>query len=184
MRGIYWWLVVPSQRAINSENVFIWWRHHALTFVCSVLLNVLASYLKDKSDCTVHSSEMFAESHYKQLSWWRHQMDTFSALLAICAGNSPVPGEFPTQMPVTRSFDAYFDLRPNKRLSKQSRSWWFEAPSRPLWRHRNVEQIFLNIKCAFWHKMRKEALCHVTTKFVYLARNVILPCLTLSLFPH
>ena len=53
-------------------------------------------------------------------SWWRHQMETFSALLAICAWNSPVPGEFPTQRPVTRSFDVYFDLRPNKRLSKQS----------------------------------------------------------------
>ena len=70
-------------------------------------------------------------------AWWRHQMETFSALLAICAGNSPVPGEFPTQRPVTRSFDVYFDLRPDKRLSKQSWGWWFETPSRPLWRHRN-----------------------------------------------
>ena len=34
-------------------------------------------------------------------SWWRHQMETFSALLAICTGNSPVTGEFPTQKPVT-----------------------------------------------------------------------------------
>ena len=42
--------------------------------------------------------------------WWRHQMETFSALLAIFAGNSPVPGEFHTQRPVTRSFDVYFDL--------------------------------------------------------------------------
>ena len=64
-------------------------------------------------------------------------METFSALLAICAGSSPVPGEFPTQKPVTRSFDVYFDVRPNKRLSKQSWGWWFEAQSRPLWRHRN-----------------------------------------------
>ena len=69
--------------------------------------------------------------------WWRHQMETFSALLAICAGNSPVPGEFPTQRPVTRSFDVYFDLRPNKRLSKQPWGWWFETLSPPLWRHRN-----------------------------------------------
>ena len=46
-------------------------------------------------------------------------METFSALLAICAGNSPVPGEFPAQRPVTRSFDVFFDLRLNKRLSKQ-----------------------------------------------------------------
>ena len=49
---------------------------------------------------------------------WRHQMEKFSVLLAICAGNSPVPGEFPAQRPVTRSFDVFFDLHPNKRLSK------------------------------------------------------------------
>ena len=64
-------------------------------------------------------------------------METFAALLAICAGNSPVPGEFPTQRPVTRSFDVYFDLRPNKWLSKQSWGWWFETLSCSLWRHRN-----------------------------------------------
>ena len=73
-----------------------------------------------------------------KISWWRHQMETFSALLAICAGNSPVPGEFPAQRPVTRSFDVLFDLRPNERLSKQWWSWWFETPSRPLWCHCNV----------------------------------------------
>ena len=74
---------------------------------------------------------------YTDKTWWRHQMETFSALLAICAGNSPVPGEFPTQRPVTRSFDVYFDLRPNKRLSKQSWGWRFETLSCSLWRHRN-----------------------------------------------
>ena len=71
------------------------------------------------------------------MSWWRYQMETFSALLAICAGNSPVPGEFPAQRPVTRSFDVFFDLQPNKRLSKQWWGWWFETPSSPLWRHCN-----------------------------------------------
>ena len=83
-----------------------------------------------------------------QGSWWRHQMETFSALLAICAGNSPVPGEFPAQRPVTRSFDVYFDLRPNKRLSKHLWGWWFETPSRPLWCHRNVEKpIIVTVTC-------------------------------------
>ena len=71
------------------------------------------------------------------IPWWRHQMETFSALLAICAGNSPVTGEFPTQRPMTRIFDMFFDLRLNKRLSKQSWSWLFETPLRPLWRHCN-----------------------------------------------
>ena len=61
-----------------------------------------------------------------------------SALLSLCAGNSPVTGEFLAQRPVTRSFDVFFNLCLNKRLSKQSWGWWFEAPSRPLRRHCNV----------------------------------------------
>ena len=65
-------------------------------------------------------------------------METFSVLLGICAGNSPVTGEFPTQRPVTRSFDVFFlYLRLNKRLSKESRGWWFQTTLRPLWRHCN-----------------------------------------------
>ena len=58
-------------------------------------------------------------------TWWRHQMETFSALLAICVGNLPVTSEFPSQRPVTRSFDVFFDLSLNKHLSKQSRGRWF-----------------------------------------------------------
>ena len=65
-------------------------------------------------------------------TWWRHLMETFSALLAICARDSPVTGEFPSQRPVTRSFDVFFDLRLNKQLTTQSRRWWFETPWRPL----------------------------------------------------
>ena len=82
------------------------------------------------STCTLNNEYSVLKSVLTHLlllriSWWRHQMETFSALLAICAGNSPVPGEFPTQRPVTRSFDVFFDLRPNKRLSKQWWGWWF-----------------------------------------------------------
>ena len=73
-------------------------------------------------------------------SWWRHQMEAISALPALCAGNSPVSGEFPAQRPVTRSFDVFFDLRLNERLSKQSWGWWLETQSHPLWRHSNVIQ--------------------------------------------
>ena len=55
-------------------------------------------------------------------------------------GNSPVPGDFPAQRQVTRSFDVFCDLRLNKRL-KQSRGWWFVTLSRPLWRHCNVASV-------------------------------------------
>ena len=70
-------------------------------------------------------------------TWWRHKMETFSALLALCAGNPPVTGEFPTQRPVTRSFGVFFDLRLNKRLSRQAWGWWFEMPLCSLWCHCN-----------------------------------------------
>ena len=50
------------------------------------------------------------------------------------------PGEFPAQRPGTRNFDVFFDLHPNKRFSKQSWGLWFETPSRPLWRHRDVHK--------------------------------------------
>ena len=77
--------------------------------------------------------------HIATLKWpllcrW-HQMQTFSALLALSAGNSSVTGEFPSHIPVTRSFDVFFHLRLNKRLTKQSWGWWFDMPSCSLGRH-------------------------------------------------
>ena len=70
-------------------------------------------------------------------SWWRHQMEAFFALLAFCAVNSPVTGEFPAQRPVTRSFNVFFDLRLNQQMRKQWRGLWFETTSRSLWCHFN-----------------------------------------------
>ena len=70
---------------------------------------------------------------------------TFSVLLELCAGNSPVTGEFPSQRPVTRIFDVFFDMRLNKRLVKQSWRWWFETPWRSLWRHCNGRAILLSV---------------------------------------
>ena len=55
------------------------------------------------------------------------------------------PGEFPTQRAMTRSFDAFFNLRLNKRLSKQPWGWWFEMLSRPLWRQCNDQLCFWSL---------------------------------------
>ena len=65
----------------------------------------------------------------------------------LCVGNSPVTGEFPSQRPMTRSFEVFFDLSPNKRLSKQSWGWWFETPSRSLWRHCNDRSNYFSWGC-------------------------------------
>ena len=110
-------------------------------------------------------------------------MKTFSALLVLCEENSPATGEFPSQRPVTRSFDVFFDLRLNKQLSKQWRRRWFKTSARSLWRHGNdnsdtwvarclkssATRLFVlervqasikaNIKALYYRALRREPTC-------------------------
>ena len=70
------------------------------------------------------------------------QPDNYYHMMTSSNGNifrvtGPLCEEFTTQRPVTRSFDVFFDLCLNKRLGKQLLDWWFETPSRSLWRHCN-----------------------------------------------
>ena len=80
------------------------------------------------------------KSHVVPLIWrFKYMMTSSNGIIfrvtgPLC-GEFTGPGEFPTQRPVTRSFHVFFDLRLNKRLSKQPWGWWFETPSRSLWRH-------------------------------------------------
>ena len=104
----------------------------------------------------------------------------FFALLDLCAGNSPVTGEFPAQRPVTRSFDACFDLHLNKRLSKQSWGWWSKTLSRPLWRHCNERFIICSTHVAdIWTnitsiKRRSKCCSQNLDRYVYvLIRTVV-----------
>ena len=83
------------------------------------------------------NKERSSPHHVLTSAWWRHQLETFSELLALCAENSQVTGEFPAQRPVTRSFDVFFYLSLNKRLSEITRRRWFATPLRLLWRHCN-----------------------------------------------
>ena len=86
----------------------------------------------------------------------------------VCAGNSPVNGEFPAQRPVTRNFDVFFNLRRNKWLSVKWWGWWFETPSRLLWRQekkltfRETDSVkshpmyfFIQVKCPCSCRMRR-----------------------------
>ena len=131
--------------ALLSDNMYKWitWIHLGMILKWIHVIHLFIFYrFLHLFTCTGAITRL---SQWKW-AWWRHQMETFSASLAICAGNSPVPGEFPAQRPVTRSFDVFFDLRLNKRLSKQSWGWWFETLSRPLWRHCNegTGRIWIN----------------------------------------
>ena len=110
----------------------------------------------------------------KAHAWWRHQMEIFSAFLSLCAGNSPVPGEFPAQRPMPRSFDVFFELRLNKQLNKQSWGWWFETRSRSLWRHRNEVRRQANI---FWPPTAPwEGICVIHFGFLSLMLCIYISC--------
>ena len=118
----------PNQCAVLHFIVFTYnWRHYwiAMTQPGLILTRCII-----KRYCMSHVQRMMTSSN-----------ETFSALLALCAGNSPVPDEFPSQRPMRRSFDIFFDLCLNKQLSKQSRRWWFETPPCPLWHHCNDSSV-------------------------------------------
>ena len=137
--------------------------HHDFPFHTSVLIGALVYHKALRTMCTF--KEISVRIYYSlnkkkyiqrqilklwriwnrrkiRASWWRHQMETFPALLAICVGNSPVTGDFPAQRPVMRTFGVFFDLRLTNWLSKQWWGWRFETPWRPLWRHCNLPFTF------------------------------------------
>ena len=106
----------------------------------------------------------FSKKKKKHYPWWRHQMETFSAFLVLCEGNPPVTGGFPLQRSVTQSSDVFFDLRPNKRLSKQTRTPWLEMPSRSLWRHCNHwdhQTILGHLQLQWWLKTTSSLLLFI-----------------------
>ena len=119
-------------------------------------------------------------------TWWHHQMETFFRVTGpLCGeftgprwtGNSPVPGEFPAQRPVTRSFGVFFDLHLNKRLRKQSWGWWFEMLSRPLWRHCSdfpqwLQQLVMKISSKWWH-FPFSSVCSSNESFTFTSVSLI-----------
>ena len=76
----------------------------------------------------------------KAFAWLRHQMETFSALRALCARNSPVPGLFPAPRPVTRSFDVFF-------ICAWMNGWVNNRDAGDLRRHRTHYDVTLIWKC-------------------------------------
>ena len=89
-----------------------------------------------------------------------HQMETFSALLALCEGKPLVIGGSSSQRPVTLSFDVFFDLHLNTRLSKQWRRQWFEIPLRSLSGHCHGT----GVRCSLW--------CPCSLETFYVTRSV------------
>ena len=88
--------------------------------------------MNDWHDCP-HARDRERESFWHdEVMKWKY----FPRYWPLC-GEFAGPLWIPAHRPVTQSFNAFLDLCLNKRLSKQSRGWWFETPSHSSWRHRN-----------------------------------------------
>ena len=167
--SIYW--------ALHSKIKIVIGAHWNKSVYIYIYITGRANYVNDLQrmcmmiiwNCRVPTSE----------SWWRHQMETFSALLAICAGNSPVPGE--GQWRGALMFSAF-----DKRLRKQSWVWWLETLLCPLWRHcndismhpvinshhRNKNPTFLGMVLTSDRMKQYSRLRHQTT--VYCLDNTVI----------
>ena len=106
-------------RISTNRIMVLVWRYPLLTEISWNNIQVWTGITKDI--CIKLWGAINRWSSYAKLWWWRHQMETFSASLALCAGNSAITGEIPSQRPVMWSFGVFFELCLNKRLSKQSR---------------------------------------------------------------
>ena len=114
---------------------------------CNVMQLIYIAVCCSSDDPTIYTS--FA---HDDVIKWKH----FPRCWPLVRG---IPGEFPTKRPVTRSFDVYFNVRPNKRLSKQSWGWWFETPSHPF--------CVIVMLCGNFTKY-----CHKRKPFVFESANV------------
>ena len=120
---VYMHFIWPHYAEYTCKHHRIFTRFYALSYCSNIIMyssvmfsliyfRVASLALGQSRDCPNASKLSMKDT------WWRHQMETFFASMSICAGNSSVTSEFPAQRPVTRSFDAFFDMRLNKRLSK------------------------------------------------------------------
>ena len=137
--------VIKPVFSVPSFSQFFWMIKTLVAWMISrsYLAGVTAAYMSPLSKLWLP-----LESHVHMMT--SSNGNIFRVIGPLC-GNSPITGEFPAQRPVTRSFDVFFDLRLNKRMSKQSWGWWFETPSLSLWRHSND----------IWHVLPQPSCCDI-----------------------
>ena len=115
-----WWMAIPSP-----------WRPRT-TQGCCYMLPSLPGHLSKRNWSRAGLGELMAV--YGPLSYKIVRVMMASSNENILRFTGLLCGEF-----TDPGFGVFFDLRLNKRLSKQSWGWWFETPSWSLWRHCNVE---------------------------------------------
>ena len=123
-----------------------------------IFLNFL---LSESLFCTLHRVKIdssWFDLQRLRVSWLRHQMETFSALLARRAGNSLVTSEFPSQGPVTRSFWCFLWSAP------WINGWVNNREAGDLRRHRAHYDVVVMLNL-FQSETRKFSLCGCGWRF-------------------
>ena len=106
----------------SQLDVYLCWSRYEYSPIklhspCACVLDDIFEFWQlDDTRCQVFNSHDIAKDTMTSSN------GNFSALLTLCEGNPPVTGGFPSQRPVPRSFDVFFDLRLNKRLSNRDAS--------------------------------------------------------------
>ena len=101
-------VVMPYHFNKNKATVRLKWRHQWFVSSKELCFESHKAHTQNEPWEIKRSPRWRLDWQAKTWTWWRHQMELFPALLDICAGNSPVTGEFLAQRPVTRSFDVLF----------------------------------------------------------------------------
>ena len=133
--------------AVSIKKVKIW------TLLSRMFITMIISEYSTQSTQLVRPDVISIKCHSMMTSSKRN----------IFRVAGPLCGEFtdhrwiPSQRPVTRSFDVFFHLRLNTRLSEQSIRQWFETPSRLLWRHYTDKKADNNEKYECYSKSDKRA---------------------------
>ena len=137
--------ICAGNSSVNSPHKGQWRGASMSCFICA-WINHQREKLVDVNRRVIRESAVVEVAH--SVYMMTSSNGNIFRVTGPCAGNSPVPGEFPSRRPVTRSFDIFFDLRLNTRLSKQTRCRWFETSLRSLWRHCNVSGVSM---CRYYH---------------------------------
>ena len=155
----------PNKERFSGGKNGTVWREHTW-YSTRYFAGDVSSRCKGPAFCVICffiMNSVFGHPHFAL--WWRHLLETSPVLLALCVGNSPVTGEFPSQRPVRWSFDIFFGLRLNKRFGKKSRRRRFETPSRSLWRHCIQIYISLNYSLVtfplYFYGTIREKTCYI-----------------------
>ena len=126
---------IARASAAMAFKYFSWYIPKLLFRILKIILSILVPRLQganDISPCTTMNPIPLAYLSSVFCMMTSSNGTIFRVTGPLC-GDFTGPGEFPAQWPVTRSFDVFFDLRLNKRLSKQPWGWWFETPPWSLW---------------------------------------------------